>query len=308
MCGRDCKVIKSWFIVAEPLIPSSVFEMCGHDVHILNVWLQFFEIGKSTQLCCFSAVRHYNSRIRKSRIVVIKSGNKLSELSERLVIEFGLTEDDNTAALSYWPGNICDFVTGSKIPHVLLTSDGALDFFVSQLRLNKSLTLCVKFITSGKRKSNGFSQSSGYTTPVIDSKRRCVFSSPASNTNSNHTVPSKFLHDEDVGLPSVGSKTNYILTDDELIKGVEIAEALFAEFSGKRKDTDFAESSGKRKESESDTKDEEDRFGTESIPDFDLGIDDVNDTRPRGYNIDFWGKFIDNVVQMLSKSCVVHTK
>ncbi|VVB01179.1 unnamed protein product [Arabis nemorensis] len=93
-----------------------------------------------------------------SRIVVLKLGIKLSEFSDTVVTEFGLSEYKHIASLSYWRVNSGSFVTGVKRSPVLLTSNGALDFFVSQLRVNKSLTLFVKFNSSAKQSSDGLSQ------------------------------------------------------------------------------------------------------------------------------------------------------
>ncbi|VVB01617.1 unnamed protein product [Arabis nemorensis] len=194
-------------------------------------------------------------KYRMSRIVVLKLGIKLSEFSDSVVTEFGLSEDEHITSLSYWPVNSGSFVTGVKTPPVLLTSNGALDFFVSQLRVNKSLTLFVKFHSSAKRSSDGASQSSsGFSTPGTETKRQRVFTTPCLSNKSNTKVPSNDLSD--------------------LIAEAELAEALYSVAKGKKPDI----------ESESD--EEESKVGGEGFPAFDLGIDtpdyDENDTRPRG--------------------------
>lgn len=159
-----------------------------------------------------------------SRIVVLKLGIKLSEFSDTVVTEFGLSKDEHIVSLNYWPVKIGSLVTGLKTPPVLLTSDGALDFFVSQLSVNKSLTLCVKFNSSAKRSFDGFSQSSsGFTTPGTEIKRQRVFNTLCSSNKSNHKVPSNDFTHEHVGLGSVGSKTNSVLIDEDLIAKTELA-------------------------------------------------------------------------------------
>ncbi|VVB01218.1 unnamed protein product [Arabis nemorensis] len=225
-----------------------------------------------------------------SRIVGLKLGIKLEQFSDTVVSEFGLSEEEHITSLSYWPVDASGFVTSAKTPPGWVKSDCALDFFLSELKVNKSLTLFVKFHSSAKRGSDVLSpSSSGFSTPATVTKRQRVFTTPCSSNKSNHKVSSNDLSEaENVGLGSVGSKRNPILIDDDLIAEAKLAEALYSATKGK----------GKKLDIESDSDEEEATVGGKGFPAFDLGIDTPvfyeNDTRPRGYDTDFWRKFIDN--------------
>lgn len=122
------------------------------------------------------------------------------------------------ATLSYWPANSDSMVTGLKTSPVLLTTDGALGYFCSQMRVNKSMTLCAKFVTG------------------ITTKRRCVFATLRLNRNCQLGLTR--AHEDLGGISSVGSKTNPILTDEDLVAELDFAEAMLSE--GRRKDKESA--------------------------------------------------------------------
>ncbi|KAF2598537.1 hypothetical protein F2Q68_00007839 [Brassica cretica] len=193
-----------------------------------------------------------------ARMIPVHEALTIKEIESRVFAEFKKSETSFNVALSYWPSDSKDFATGIKTPPVLLTSDGALRYFFSHMKVTGSLNLFATF------KSFGYGMAApdmdGFETPRCSTKQR-------ESGNKRKTVD----------LSSVGSKTNFINLDDfQLIEDVEkIKERLRSESNP----TGGGDCNGMSDGIDSDYS------GPEEI--------DKRDVRPRGYDIEFWEPLID---------------
>ncbi|KAH0869118.1 hypothetical protein HID58_076140, partial [Brassica napus] len=101
-----------------------------------------------------------------ARLIPLYEGMSLRELQGNVLREFGVEEGLFVAALSYWPPSSLELATGIKTPPVLLTSDGALRYFLQHLRVKRGMNLFVRFERSST--DNDFVDDSGmgFVTPV----------------------------------------------------------------------------------------------------------------------------------------------
>ena len=73
-------------------------------------------------------------KCQMARLVPLYEGISLRELEGNILCEFGVDEGLFVAALSYWPSTSLELATGIKTLPVLLTSDGAIRYFLQHLR------------------------------------------------------------------------------------------------------------------------------------------------------------------------------
>ena len=193
-----------------------------------------------------------------ARMIPVHEALTIKEIESRVFAEFKKSETSFNVALSYWPPDSKDFATGIKTPPVLLTSDGALRYFFSHMKITGSLNLFATF------KSFGY----GMAAPDMDG-----FETPRRSTKQRESGNKR----KTVDLSSVGSKTNFINLDDfQLIEDVEkIEERLRSESNP----TGGGDCNGMSDGIDSDYS------GPEDI--------DKMDVRPRGYDIEYWEPLID---------------
>ncbi|KAF2582212.1 hypothetical protein F2Q68_00005152 [Brassica cretica] len=193
-----------------------------------------------------------------ARMIPVHEALTIKEIEGQVFAEFKKSETSFNVALSYWPPDSKDLVTGIKTPPVLLTSDGALRYFFSHMKVTGTLNLFATF------------DSLGYATAAADLDG---FETPRCSTKQRESGSKR----KDVDLSSVGSKTNFINLDDfQLIEEVEKLEKRLMSESNP---TGGGDCSGWSDGIDSDYS------GPEEI--------DERDVRPRGYDVEFWEPLID---------------
>ncbi|CDY24727.1 BnaC04g13320D [Brassica napus] len=178
-------------------------------------------------------------------------------MARMVAVEYGVS-------LSYWPPDSLELATGIKTPPVVLTSDGALKYFFTHMKVKGSMNLFATFESLGGDVFEASeSKSVGFDTPVMNKKHGgSLFGRKGENVSS------------------VGSKTfpkiNFINDDDvELVEEVEMFE--------------------ERMKSESMATGVDDVGGcSEGIDGDYVGPEEIDerDVRPRGYDYQFWEPLI----------------
>ncbi|KAH0903102.1 hypothetical protein HID58_042605, partial [Brassica napus] len=125
-----------------------------------------------------------------AHLVPLYEGMSLRELQGNVLREFGVEECFFVAALSYWPLSSLELATGIKTPPppVLLTSDGAIRYFLHHLRVKGAMNLGAApitislddsgmgFVTPATCRPKGFSKVSSCAT-----QKRTPFVRPATS-------------------------------------------------------------------------------------------------------------------------------
>ena len=131
-----------------------------------------------------------------ARMIPVHEALSIKEFKIRVFAEFKKSETSFNIVLSYWPPDSKELATGIKPPPpVLLTSDGALRYFFSHMKVTGSLNLFATF------------ESFGYGTAALDMDG---FETPRCSTKQRESGNKR----KSVDLFSVGSKTNFINLDD----------------------------------------------------------------------------------------------
>ncbi|XP_056846882.1 uncharacterized protein LOC130497765 isoform X2 [Raphanus sativus] len=228
---------------------------------------------------------------RMARFVTLYDGIGLLELQGNVLREFGVEDGLFAAALSCWSSSSLDLATGLQTPPVLITSDGAIKYFLQQLRARGTMNMFVKFerkttqegiiddsgmgfVTPASFRTSGFSQACSVTAS------RGFGSAPGSRSLGSGSV-SRALGTMSRGFgprtASSGKTTLEVpppvvnLEDVEFVKEVERAEEEIKERNDYRK---------------------EETLGGSVVFEDDVGkvvseVDD-RDVRPRGYDQVFW--------------------
>ncbi|KAH0862102.1 hypothetical protein HID58_079313 [Brassica napus] len=194
------------------------------------------------------------------RLVPLYKGMSLRELKGNVLREFGVDEGLFAASLSYWPPSSLELATGIRTPPVILTSDGAIRFFLQHLRVKGAMNLFVGFVRNSPDKDEYIDDSGmGFVTPIpmkpkgplnvgIGSSRRSFVSSKAPKP------------------PIVN------LEDVEFVREVERVEEEIKGGSAFGKEPTLSGSS----------------LGEDYVVD---EVDD-RDVRPRGYDQEFWSPLL----------------
>lgn len=108
---------------------------------------------------------------KMARMIPVDDGVSILELERRVVAEFKVGGQYGVA-LSYWPPDSLDLATGIKTPPVLLTSDGALKYFFSHMKVRGSLNLFATYERVGVdvTQDDG-SMGFGFETPMCEKTR-----------------------------------------------------------------------------------------------------------------------------------------
>lgn len=201
-----------------------------------------------------------------ARLVPMYEGISLGELEGNVLKEFRVQEGDFKVSRSYWQPTSYELATGIKTPPVLLTSDGAIRYFLEQIKVKGAMNLFAKFEKFEKEEGNEYIDDSGmgFVTPSTAVRRKEAY--------AGSRVSSK------EGRASTGvSKVDVVnLEDEEFFREVEkVEETIKARSSLKR---EFDQGSGSQSSG-----------GTVD------GLRDVDerDIRPRGYDKEFWSPLID---------------
>ncbi|KAH0856808.1 hypothetical protein HID58_085069 [Brassica napus] len=185
-----------------------------------------------------------------------------TELQESVLREFGKEEKLWEPVLSYWTPTSFELATGIRTPHVQLTSDGAIKYFVQHMKVKGAMNLFVRFERNMtfSEKDNVDDSGMGFVTPVAFGPKS---SSKLGSGTSNG------------GYISTGaSKSNIIdLQDVEFLSEVERVEEVIKGGSEGGKGEALSQSSV----GEEETVVEE--------------VDEL-DVRPRGYDEDFWSPLL----------------
>ncbi|KAH0877926.1 hypothetical protein HID58_065320 [Brassica napus] len=80
-----------------------------------------------------------------ARLVPISESIALKELQESVLREIGKEDKLWEPVLSYWPPTSFELSTGIRTPHVQLTSDGAIKYFVQHMKVKGAMNLFVRF-------------------------------------------------------------------------------------------------------------------------------------------------------------------
>ncbi|KAG5415551.1 hypothetical protein IGI04_003118 [Brassica rapa subsp. trilocularis] len=201
---------------------------------------------------------------RMARMVAVEVGMSIKELERLVLAEFRVGELEYGVSLSYWPPDSLELATGIKTPPVVLTSDGALKYFFTHMKVKGSLNLFATFEPFGGDVFVGSgSKSVGFDTPVMDKK--CAgshFGGKGENVSSvgSKTYPKyTFINDDDVELEEEVERFEERMKAQSKASGVD-------DFGGCSEGIDG------------------DYVGPEEI--------DERDVRPRGYDYQFWEPLI----------------
>ncbi|XP_013743354.1 uncharacterized protein LOC106446199 isoform X2 [Brassica napus] len=201
---------------------------------------------------------------RMARMVAVEVGMSIKELERLVLAEFRVGELEYGVSLSYWPPDSLELATGIKTPPVVLTSDGALKYFFTHMKVKGSLNLFATFEPFGGDVFVGSgSKSVGFDTPVMDKK--CAGS---------------HFGGKGENVSSVGSKTypKYTFINDDDVELVEEVERFEERMKAQSKASGGDDFGGCSEGIDGDY------VGPEEI--------DERDVRPRGYDYQFWEPLI----------------
>lgn len=216
---------------------------------------------------------------RMARMIPVDEGITMRELERRVLVEFNVSGRYDVA-LSYWPPDSLGLATGIKTPHVLLTSDGALKYFFSHMKVIRgSLNLFATYerlVVDVSKDDNGI----GFETPVCGKSGVGVG-----------------MKRKGINVSSVGSKTSFIdLDDEDLVNEVEKFEERMRSESNPHVGGSSSGLSGVDRTVSEDGHAFDDIRGTsEGLESDYIGPQEVDerDVRPRGYDYDFWSPLLE---------------
>ncbi|KAJ4894580.1 DBD_Tnp_Mut domain-containing protein [Raphanus sativus] len=104
-----------------------------------------------------------------ARMVTVGEEISIRELERRVLREFNVVDLESCASLSYWPPDSLELATWIKTLHVVLTSDGALKYFFTHLKVRGSMNLFATLEHVGGDVFQGSgSVGVAFETPVMD--------------------------------------------------------------------------------------------------------------------------------------------
>lgn len=212
---------------------------------------------------------------KMARVVSLSDGIALRELQGSVLREFGVEECVFTAWLSYWPPTTSELATGIRTPPVLLTSDGALSFFLQHLRAKGTMNLFVRFERKTTEDETVDDSGMGFVTPAslrTTTSSRPVFGSLRPGFMSSvgsGSMSSGRLSRETQKVPVVN------LEDVEFVREVERAEEELNQGRSTRKGEALSGNS----------------VGDDDGAPLEAEVDE-RDVRPRGYDKEFWSPLL----------------
>lgn len=118
-----------------------------------------------------------------ARLVPLYEGMSLGELEGNMLKEFRVQEGIFRVLLSYWPPTSYELATGIKTPPVLLSSDGAIRYFVEHMKVRGAMNLFAKFEKIETKEGSGSIDDTGmgFVTPSTVKKKESFVGSGVSS-------------------------------------------------------------------------------------------------------------------------------
>lgn len=123
-----------------------------------------------------------------ARLVTLYDGIGLMELQANVLREFGVEDCLFVASLSYWAPSSLETATGINTPPVLITSDGAIKYFLQHLRAKGNINMFVRFEKKTREEEIIDDSGMGFVTPASFRSKACSKSGSVSKSRGFGSV------------------------------------------------------------------------------------------------------------------------